>query len=175
MNSCVPVHVLMYIPSFLLLGGQLLCFPLLLLKVLLSEVLDNVVHVGKMASLVVSGRVGLNGPVLLLAIVGRDFFPPCCSCRPRVPRGRRGDELGVCDIDESVLVSAVLKEVSVEASLFRGFGVQSVDLLPVLGARLVLVDEAEEEGLVALLGDELVDKDGTEEGADGEERSGLEG
>jgi hypothetical protein len=33
------------------------------------------------------------------------------------------DELGVCDIDESVLVSAVLKEVSVEASLFHGLGV----------------------------------------------------
>lgn len=85
------------------------------------------------------------------------------------------DELGVCDIDESVLVSAVLKEVSVEAGLLHGLGVQSVDLLPVLGARLVLVDEAEEVRLVALLGDELVDEDGAEEGADGEERSGLEG
>lgn len=58
----MPVHVLMYIPSFLLLGGQLLRFPLLLLEVLLSEVRNHVVHVGKIASLVVSGRVGLNGP-----------------------------------------------------------------------------------------------------------------
>lgn len=62
----MPVHVLMYIPSFLLLG-QLLRFPLFLLEVLLPEVLDNVVHVGKMASLAVSGRVRLDGPASLVS------------------------------------------------------------------------------------------------------------
>lgn len=83
------------------------------------------------------------------------------------------DELGVCNIDESVLVAAVLEKVSVVASLLHGLGVKSVDFLPVLAARSVLVDEVEDCRLLALGGNKLVNENGAEETGDSEERSGL--
>jgi hypothetical protein len=44
------------------------------------------------------------------------------------------NELGVSNIDKSVLVAAILEKVSVVSSLLHGLGVKSVDVLPVLAA-----------------------------------------
>lgn len=43
-----------------------------------------------------------------------------------------------------MLVAAVLEKVSVVSSLLHGLGVESIDVLPVLAARSVLVDEVED-------------------------------
>jgi hypothetical protein len=87
---------------------------------------------------------------------------------------RRVDELGESNIDESVFVTGVLEKISVVSSLLHGLGVKSIDFLPVLAARSVLVDEVEDRRLLALLGNELVDENSAEETADSDERSGLE-
>jgi hypothetical protein len=69
--------------------------------------------------------------------------------RRRQPQSNDGkwyqvDELGIGNIDKSVLVTAVFKEVSVITSLLHGFCVKRIDILPVLSTGSVLVDEAED-------------------------------
>lgn len=84
-----------------------------------------------------------------------------------------GHELGECDVNKSVLAGAVLEKVAVISSLLHNLGVKSIDLLPVLGTRGVLVDEVQERRLLALLRLELVEENGTEEGGDGKDGTGL--
>lgn len=108
-----------------------------------------------------------------LASILDPWFFWACSIGFRID-GTGWYELGVGDIDVSVLVGAVLEQVSVEGSLLRSLGVQGVDLLPVLGPRGVLVDEAKDGGLLALLGDELKEDDATQEDSDGDDGSGLQ-
>lgn len=73
-----------------------------------------------------------------------------------------------------MLVAGVLEKISVVSGLLHGLGVKSIDFLPVPAARSVLVDEVEDRGFLALLGNELVDENSAEETADSDERSSLE-
>jgi hypothetical protein len=73
-----------------------------------------------------------------------------------------------------VFVTGVLEKISVVSSLLHSLGVKSIDFLPVPAARSVLVDEVEDRGFLALLGNELVNENSAEETADSDERSGLE-
>lgn len=72
-----------------------------------------------------------------------------------------------------MLVGAILKEVAVKASLLGSLGVKSVDLLPVLSARAVLVDQRANGRVLAFAGSELVEEDGAEEAGHGDDGSLL--
>lgn len=68
----------------------------------------------------------------------------------------------------------MLEQVSIKRSLLGGLCVEGIDLLPVLGAGRVLVDEVVDGRLLAFAGDEeLVEEDAGEEGGDEELGSEL--
>ena len=115
---------------------------------LLSVVLNNVVHVGQVASDIVSGSIRSHGPVSLVSIGSCSSYFPSLGRRWQPPlidgQWYQVNELGIGNINKSVLVAAVFKKVSVVTSLLHGLCVKRIDILPVLSTGSVLVDEAED-------------------------------
>lgn len=100
---------------------------------------------------------------------GRPYISALVVCRQAASARVRHHVLGVGNVNKAVLVGAVLKEVAVVASLLGSLGVKGIDLLPVLSARAVLVDQRADGRVLAFAGGELVEEDGAEEAGDGDD------
>ena len=74
-----------------------------------------------------------------------------------------------------MLVGSAFEQVSVEACLLSGLGVQGIELLPILLLGRQSIDEVHERRVVTVLGEELVGENTTKEGSDGDDRTCLQG